>query len=498
MDATPPDPPLVVTPSGPVVGLNGFGFLEFLGIPYAEPPVGDRRWAAPVPHSVWTEPVVSSRPSGCPQAAFGLNAGDEDCLYVNVHTPDPLPENAPVMVWIHGGAYIFGEGVQTDRGTRGDLLAKEHGVVVVSMNYRLGAFGFFAHGDELSGNYGFQDQTLALAWVQSNIASFGGDPDNVTVFGESAGGQSVCLHLIAPASRGLFARAITQSGLCDDPIPTLTEMQSISDTLVSSLACDGAPDVVACMRGKSRDELIDADVGPTGSSALTAEGTWWPNVDGMVIPDQFRARVTAGEVAPVPTIIGWNSNEGTLFVMLAEQAGLVVDASTYADQIAALADATGVDVAEIEAQYPLDAYDDPGAALADATGDAAIICPSRRAARLLADRVETRVYRFEYPNAPFQLGATRELGAFHSAEIQYVFGHPAQLGRTTHTGDDLALFQTMSAYWARFAATGDPAGTTAPAPWPVYDTTGEQHLALDLTPSTGTAADADSCALWDR
>ncbi len=496
-DGEAPPPPVVETPSGPVQGEQGLGYLQFLGIPYAEPPVGDSRWAPPVAHAPWTEPVVSQRPSSCPQAAFGLNSGAEDCLYVNVHTPDPMPENAPVMVWIHGGAYIFGEGLQTDLGTRGDLLAKNHGVVVVSMNYRLGAFGFFVHGDEVTGNFGIQDQRLALEWVQSHIASFGGDPDNVTVFGESAGGQSVCLHLMSPDSRGLFARAISESGFCAQALPTIEEMRAISDPLVAALGCDTEADPLACMRTKTRDEIIDADIAPTGMSALTAAGSWWPNVDGTVIPDQFDALVAADAIADVPTVIGWNANEGTLFVMLAEQAGLVVDEAAYSAQIAGLASRTGVAAADIEAQYPLSDYPDPGAALAAATGDAAIACPSHRAARLLADRVETRVYHFEFPDAPFQLGATRELGAFHSAEIQYVFGHPAQLGLTAHSGDDLTLFETMSGYWTRYAKTGDPNGADAPIDWPPWDLTSEPYLALDVSPTTGEGPDRDACVLWN-
>jgi len=496
-DTAVPDPPVVTTPSGPIQGQQGFGYFEFLGIPYAEAPVGDLRFASPLPHPGWAEPVISERAPACPQAAFGLNIGDEDCLFINVHTPDPLPEDAPVMVWIHGGAYIFGEGVQTDSGTRGDLLAAEHGVIVVSMNYRVGSFGFLVSDDPVGGNFGIEDQVLALEWVQSHIASFGGDPDNVTLFGESAGGQSVCLHLISPASRGLFARAISQSGLCDADIPTQTEMRAISDRLVTDLECDTAADTLACLRGKTRDEVIDADVGPTGNSALTAGGSWWPHVDGTLIPDQFRAVVSAGDVAPVPTIVGWTENEGTLFVLLAEQTGEVVDEAAYHREIAELAAEAGLDPADIEAQYPLDAYADPGAAFADAIGHYSIACPSRRAARLLADHVETRVYRFEYPNASFQLGSDRELGAFHSAEIQYIFGHPSQLGRVFHMGEDQTLFEVMSAYWTRYAATGDPGGADAPVDWPVWDAAGDQYLAIDLVPTVGTAPNRDACVLWD-
>jgi para-nitrobenzyl esterase len=498
-DAALPPPPEVTTSGGTVVGTLGVDYYEFLGIPYAAPPIGERRWRAPDP----PEPFgrrESTRPKACPQRALSFDIGEEDCLYVNVHTPAPLPSGAPVMVWIHGGAFIFGEGLQTDNGTRGDVLAAEHGVIVVSMNYRLGAFGFLAHealtaADGTSGNYGFADQVAALRWVQENIAAFGGDPDNVTIFGESAGGLSVCLHLISPESEGLFARAISESGLCDEALGDLASAETYGAALFERGGCADDADPVACMRAKTRDEIIEIDTAATGMTALTAERQWWPAADGARIPAIFRERVAAGELHEVPTLFGWNADEGTLFVMLAETAGVAVDEAAYREGITSLAERHAVEVAAVEAQYPIADYPDPGAALAAALGDATLACPSRRAALLLRDRALVRVYRFEYPDAPFQLPAERELGAFHSAEIQYVFGHPAIIGSTSHRGDDLTLHQAMSGYWARFARSGDPNGAGA-VEWPIYD--GEdRHLVLDRTITTGTAADRDRCALWE-
>lgn len=503
-DAAPLPPPEVMTTHGPVVGQRESGSLAFLGIPYAAPPVGPLRFAMPVPPEPWTEPRPSRRPPRCVQDALGLSLpSQEDCLYLNVHAPDPLPDGAPVLVWIHGGGFVFGEGVQTDGGTAGDVLASRFGVVVVSMNYRLGPYGFLAHpalagASGASGNWGFADQQLALRWVRDNIASFGGDPDNVTIFGESAGGLSVCLHLIAEGSAGLFARAISQSGLCDTALGTLAEAEAVGAAFAARLGCDGASDVAACLRAPSADAIREADDASSGVfTELGRERAWWPIVDGALIGGSFRERVRAGAFARVPTIVGWNGDEGTLFVMLAEQAGTSVDASSYADAIALLAAAFGVAAEDVLAQYPLERYPDAGAALAAALGDAGFACPSRRAARLLAEAgADVRVYHFTYRDAAFQLPPTRELGAFHSAEIQYVFGHPAALGRARFTGDDAALHDAMAGYWTRFAASGDPNGGDAPA-WPAYDPEGDAHLVLDRTIAASRGAGADACALWE-
>jgi len=226
-DAPTPPPPSVMLPEGEVRGIRGDGVVNYLGIPYAEAPVGELRFAPPVARAGWDEPVGPIRtPVTCPQTALGIAGGEEDCLIVNVHVPDPAPVDAPVIVWIHGGAFLVNSGVGLDRSTLGDLLARDQGVIVVSMNYRLGPFGFFRQDGVAEGNQGILDQQLALRWVRDHVALFGGDPERVTLMGESAGGVSVCLHLLAPESRGLFHRAVTQSGLCDAELATLDEAEA--------------------------------------------------------------------------------------------------------------------------------------------------------------------------------------------------------------------------------------------------------------------------------
>ncbi len=500
-DAGPPPPPEATTTSGPVRGTRGDGYQAFLGIPYAAPPVGDLRFRAPVAPEPWSETRSTTvAPPRCMQSVLGLPLGSqEDCLYLNVHAPDPRPQNAPVLVWIHGGAFLFGEGLQTDGGTAGDLLASQHGAVVVSINYRLGAFGFLAHPDltaeaGASGNYGFADQIAALRWVQENIAAFGGDPNNVTIFGESAGGVSVCAHLVSPASQGLFHRAITQSGLCDTPYTALADAERTGQDFALQLGC--RREAPACMRALSAEAILAAD--GAGNTFTTLDGSgrrWWPIVDGALLTDTFRARVAAGGFHDVPTIVGWNGDEGTLFVMLAEQDGTIIDAVKYEEVVLQLSLFFGESADAVRAQYPIN--DDPAAAVAALLGDATLACPSRRAARLLANAgANVRVYHFTYTNAAFQLAPTRPLGAFHSAEIQYIFGHPATLGRLRFPADDQALHEAIAGYWTRFAASGDPNGDGAPS-WPVYDTTSDLHLGLDLTIGEAMGASADRCALWE-
>ncbi|MFO0562850.1 MAG: carboxylesterase family protein [Polyangiales bacterium] len=499
--------PEVRAPTGPIRGTRGNGFQAFLGIPYAEAPVGERRWRSPVAKAPWVDVLDAVRPgSACAQTGLGSALGAEDCLFVNVHTPDPRPANAPVMVWIHGGAFVFGEGLQTDRGTAGDILAQKYGIVVVSMNYRLGNFGFFTNAAAgANGNQGFEDQQLALRWVRDNVSAFGGDPSNVTIVGESAGGISVCLHLVAPASQGLFRRAISQSGLCDTPLPTRAEAAMASDAVVRSLACEGAADVAACLRAKPMSDVRTAGAlggNVLGSLLSDARGTW-PSVDGAILPGDFRARVLSGDVADVPTIFGWNRDEGTLFVALAELAGTRVDDALYNTVLDTLATRTGVPRAMIDAQYPRASFADVRQALAAPLGHSSLACPSRRAAKLLADRGRTvYTYRFDFPDAAFQLMPDWPMGAFHSAEVQFVFGHPARIGMPRFNTEQTALHNAMSSYWARFIKTGDPnaaeMSATMPVQWPLRTAMAERSLVIDRTFAVRDELDRSACALWDR
>lgn len=352
-----------------------------------------------------------------------------------------------------------------------------------------------------SGNYGFEDQIAALTWVRDNITAFGGDANNVTIFGESAGGWSVCAHLASPFSKGLFHKAIVQSGLCTIPMPTLAAAEAQGQTLAENAGCSGAADPLACLRGKTANEIIDA-LPPDPHFAFTA-GTWGsyqPTFDGHVLPRQMADAFATGEgLNRVPVLIGSNHDEGTLFTALAhDNVGAPLTAEQYPDRLAYfLPDPDNVVAAE--AHYPLGNYIAPGAALADAFGDGFLACPTIKAGQLLAATLGSTppvyLYQFEFPDAPFQvpLLSSFPLGAFHSGEIQYIFGVPGAGG--TFTADEATLSQTMMGYWTRFAATGNPNGNGLPT-WPVLNAT-DQFMGIDVTSAVGTGAQHDDCAFWD-
>jgi para-nitrobenzyl esterase len=258
------DRSLVMTDKGPVRGTFAQDHREFLGIPYAAPPTGELRWKPPVPHSPWTaalDATVFGPTCAQPNAGLTYNSS-EDCLYLNIYTPNPPRRHLPVMVWIHGGSFLVGSGQETD----GSMLAVKGKVVVVTINYRLGSFGFLTdkvldaeNPQHVSGNYGLLDQQAALKWVKRNIAGFGGDSAQVTIFGESAGGISVALQMIAPGAAGLFSRAINESGPSQIVLQPIALAQKQGDRLIATLGCRDASDMVACIRSKPTNQVLSPD-----------------------------------------------------------------------------------------------------------------------------------------------------------------------------------------------------------------------------------------------
>ena len=384
------DPLLAQTESGPVQGTVIGQARAFLGIPYAAPPVDELRFKSPQPADPWTEAHDGSE-VGPECAQLSLLNGEvvadsvEDCLTLNVWTPTTeATEPWPVMVWIHGGGFEGGSS-HLDGAYTGEHLAPAAHAVVVTVNYRLGPFGFLAHealtGEDsarpTSGNYGLEDQRLALQWVQANVAAFGGDADNVTVFGESAGGISVCLHLVSPESDGLLDRAIIQSGPCDVRVTTLAAAEQQGAELATNLGCDTAADIPTCLRDKTTTEILEALPGKVG--LLFGEGAdWGPNVDGVVLLQPAGAALASGSYQDVPVILGSTRDEGTLFVALA---GLTeITETEYEDLAMAWAADHGGDGGALLAQYPASAYDNPGAALSALIGHGVFSCPTRRAA----------------------------------------------------------------------------------------------------------------------
>jgi para-nitrobenzyl esterase len=492
---------LVLTDRGLVRGVERSEVRAFLGIPYAAPPTGAARWRPPGPVARWDGVRdASAFAPHCAQPAspFGTASVSEDCLYLNVFAPKDrfggrdFPRGHPVMVWIHGGALLVGESDGYDP-TR---LVDEGDVIVVTINYRLGALGFMAHPaltaespDHASGNYGLEDQQAALRWVQRNIARFGGDPHRVTIFGESAGALSVHAHLASPSSAGLFHRAIVESGAYLLSPPTLAVGEGRGQTLASRAGC---PDQsAACLRGLPVETLL-ANQGPSPSAQ--------PVIDGVVLTQPIRAAIESGQFNRVPVLEGSNHDEWRLFVALNIE--LVSGPVTPEGYPAAIAATLGIPVAAtapFAATYPLEAYASPGEALAALGTDGVFACNARRAELLLSAHVPTYAYEFNDDRAPqrFLPPVSFPYGAYHASEVQYVFDTESRVPSEPLDADQLALADAMVDYWTTFARSGQPSSFGRRL-WPRFRADSERVLSLE-TPArqveTDFAAD-HHCDFW--
>ncbi len=494
------------TDKGVVVGSTEDRVAAFLGIPYAAPPTGDLRFRAPQPHAAWTTPLqATAYGSPCPQSArLGSPSLDEDCLYLNVWASTGGGHRKPVMVFLHGGSFNAGSGGAVP-GTGPDYsgadVAERGDVVVVTINYRLSILGYLAapaldaeSQQHVSGNYGLQDQQAALAWVKRNIAEFGGDPDDVTLFGESAGGISVLYQLVSPGAAGLFQHAIVESANDGAALP-LAAAEARDAAVVAGLGCGGASDAVACLRALPVSKIIGS-----GLVAL-------PLIDGRTVPQPPRSAFAAGQFNRVPAIVGTNANEGTYFLAVAtNSAGHSLTASDYAAVIAAN---YATAAAQIEAAYPLSAYATPADALAAIETDSFFACPSDAVRAALATRVPVWGYEFAQPNPvqnfPLPVAPGIDLLDSHTTELAVVFGH-AGSGQPL-TGEDRRLSDAVIGYWTRFATSGNPNNASQDAglrerdnsatPWPPF--AGSRPPVLSLRFPIGQETDfaaAHRCALW--
>lgn len=452
----------VHTRSGPVRG-TGSDVKVFKGIPYAAPPVADRRWRPPVAPTSWTA-VRDATEFGpqCPQTARGrlallgtARAPNEDCLTLNVWTPaSSTDDGLPVMVWFHGGGFAVGSGAWPEYDA--EALARR-GVIVVTLNYRLGALGFLAHPAlsreseaGVSGNYGLLDQIAALRWVQDNIGSFGGDPGNVTVFGQSAGGTSIAIHARSSLARGLFQRAIAQSGGYGlaGPAPRLRE----ADYGFPSAEAHGnaaAPDIEQLRLLSAEEVLEKLPSAPT----LSARGwLYGPVVDGHVFADNLAG---ARNQPHVPLILGYNSDEGFFW---ANDAPNTV--SEYVDLVRALFPSEIA--SEVLARYPARDDGEVRPTVLRMFGTYRIVTGIVAAGRASSARNTVYMYRFSRM-AP--VSRSRWSGAAHTAEIPYVFDHTDD--RTEFEDSDRTIAAAMAGAWVQFAKTGDPNGEGLPR-WPPY------------------------------
>ncbi len=482
------DDATVNTHDGPVRGEVADKYRLFQGIPFAAPPVGDLRWQNPQPVKPWKTPRDATKPGPeCEQGGLLLSGHaapaattapaprpkrSEDCLYLNVTAPkNASPKHPlPVMVWVHGGAYVIGSGSEYDARR----LATTGNVVVVTVNYRLGVFGFLGlAGLDGSGDFGLADQQAALRWTRQNIAAFGGDAHNVTMFGESAGGFSTCAQLTSPGADKLIDKAIAHSGSCatenyTDPVTPgsgrttdvfqpLDQVEQTGMEIAFGQGCYDPASAVACLRKQKAADLLKA----------TASRYWAPAYGTKLLPEKPISALTDGHFHHVPIIIGTNEDEGRLFVGLSyDFFGHAITAEQYGGL---LQKAFGPGADRISLAYPLKDYATPSLAWSRIATDRSWTCPTLTGGDLLlAPQVPVYSYEFADADAPSMFPFPQDFppGATHAAELQYLFnmgGAPSRLNP-----DQEKLAQTMIRYWTNFARAGNPNGKGAPR-WERFD-----------------------------
>ncbi|WID98146.1 carboxylesterase family protein [Bosea vestrisii] len=484
--------PTISVDGGMLEGVAKGGVEQFLGVPFAAPPVGELRWAKPAPVKSWpgTRPATAFA-SKCVQNGWVKPIQlyrDEDCLYLNVYRPAaPATSPRPVLVWFHGGASVAGASQDID----GSVFAEKADHVVIGVNYRLGAFGLASFAQSGS-NFWLMDQQAALRWVKANARAFGGDPDHVTIIGQSAGAYSVAAHMVSPESAGLFHRAIAMSlpvGPLHAALSAEEERQKgPTARMVEKAGCSSAADVLACMRGKSTEEVFEA-----GGGAATRAAGWQMVVDKQTIPDTPMKLFGRGEFHKVPVLVGFASEEQGFFLQARRASGQPpLSADALAKTIASRPN--GARIAEI---YNVATYGSPTrtdiALTSDRWG-----CDVRQWIKVVSSAIPVFSYEFADPKAPTTIFHVDEPvdGPFHNSDIPYVFqrGYPneQQADAPAWTPAQKTLSDRMLGYVASFSRSSVPS-----ADWPKVET-------MILHPE-GDRAEADaafvkrhSCEVWER
>lgn len=482
----------VVTDDGPVHGGLASDLVVFKGIPYAAPPTGALRWAPPVRPQPWTTPRQATQfGPACPQNR-NLTPQDEDCLFLNVWAHTEGPARA-VLVWIHGGGYV--EGSSREGWYDGAELARREDLVVVSVNYRLGALGFLAlpqltAPDSGTGNWGLRDQIAALQWVHRNIAAFGGDPSRVMIAGESAGGASVAALLASPLARGLFQRAAVQSGIYrsvlarEEAVGAFPSAYSVGVATAAGLGCTSG-DIAACLRGKTPAQVLEVQshytpVNELGFPLLPI----LPVVDGVVLTGRPLEQVRSG-AGDVPVLVGANDSELSFVMAPLGVVGNEGDFGRYVDYMGASARKE-----QLTALYQPSVVGEVAAATALGT-DVAFTCPALKLATASATAGSAPAYLYRFAHA-LPNGVLAPLGAVHGTDILYLFGRFEQVG-TTPTQVDLELSARVQDAWGSLARTGVP--TTQPA-WPAFSPDGS-FLTWESPGFTETTWRSGRCAQLD-
>jgi para-nitrobenzyl esterase len=492
--------PQVATANGVVEGQTQDGINTFLGIPYAAPPVGELRWKPPAPATKWTE-VRKTTEFGahCMQGRvygdmiFPDPGGSEDCLTLNVWAPANAKQ-LPVMVWIYGGGFVAG--ATSEPRQHGNNLAKL-GIVVVSMNYRLGIFGFLVHPGlatesehHAAGNYGLMDQTAALRWVQTNIAVFGGNPDNVTIFGESAGSFSVSAQMASPLARGLFHKAIGESGGAFSKTGLTFRPASERGPEDGKFAKSAlGAKTIAELRAIPAPKILDASMKEEGGRSVFS---FSPDVDGYFLPKSVESIFAAGKQNDVPLLAGWNRDEGSERVIAGKERPTAANATAAAEK------EFGPDAGQFLKLYPARTDAEALRSAEDYSGDEFIAWATWSWIEAQKKSGKQPVYRYRFDLSLPSHEKSEGLGAYHSAEIEYVFGQLDSKKGIPWRPEDYQLSELMQKYWTNFARDGDPNGEGLPK-WPAYGAdNGWQVMHLSAASAAEKDATRDRYLFLDR
>ena len=477
-------PAPVKVEQGLVQGVSEDGLTVYRGIPFAAPPVGDLRWRAPMPATNWNGILLADKFGPTPVQG---GRGSEDCLYLNVWSPaKSAKDRIPVLVWIYGGG--FTAGATSDASYNGANLAKK-GVVLVSIAYRVGQLGFLAHPElsaeaknHVSGNYGLQDQIAGLQWVKKNIAAFGGDPDKVTIFGESAGGISVSMLCASPLAKGLFRGAISESGgSFGPPRPTTFPGENLKRL------ADAERDGQAYAKSAGASSIAELrKLAPDKLPATRGLGGAWPIIDGSVIPDDQYKLYSARKYNDTAILVGYNSDEGASFS----------PPRTPEDYITSTRARYGKFADALLQAYPAGSNTVLKTAR-DLARDTAFGWHTWIWARLAAEKGKSKVFYYYFDQHPVypESSPRSGYGSAHGTEIPYVFEH-LNTNSPQISKADLDISDAMSTYWVNFAKHGDPNGDGVPA-WPAFSDKNPQVMYFSQTPHVGPVPSAESLKVLD-